>query len=625
MRLCYPTLFLTILLMNASLFSCETKNKEPEVAAAVSPAAANKLHIYSDDWYDSKWTYNHRGNVKSMVSTIIQLHTEPEKNDTAETKVWFDGQARIMRLRDRYDSTEYYYERTNDDRPQLITSFRDKKPYQYRYAAYTTEGQPLIECDMSAEPVRGSSIFFYDYHKGSYERFYFTDSAQVYGIDSIRVSEGKGRVNGILISKELIPFEPEATDSILEKNSYDFYTIDRINKPEQNRTYIVHKKKEPDTWIEINFKKEYDDWEADNWLYFEHGLLMKDIPVTNSLLLSYFGTVYTYNKEGRLISKRYDSFRNPGKEDYYSDVLSAYDTLGNRISVIRKDYKKSEQSDRIVYSYDTRGNWTEAKKYSYGKLIAVFRRKIDYYQPGATFATTDINTVVKQGLMTVVKEYIRQCNSSLMKFKTNVQQLGTAYSPDLSRLDAIRSDNWKDFMLSQWKLDTAVSGDLNGDHIPDLVFVASAPKLGGNTAITKRIITILLKDSANRYHHLTSSLSAIATEFDNNIYFSGIAIKKGILIVEHEYIRGGCTQKYRYQNGNIYLIGYNSITGDAASSESTDYNLITGERITEHNQYLDENDEPVDKKKVDREEIKPRQLLTIAATPFADYEPRSGD
>jgi hypothetical protein len=71
-------------------------------------------------------------------------------------------------------------------------------------------------------------------------------------------------------------------------------------------------------------------------------------------------------------------------------------------------------------------------------------------------------------------------------------------------------------------------------------------------------------------------------ESDGNIFFSGTQIKNGILIVEHEFLRGGCTYKYRYQNGGFYLIGASSITGDPAYTKTFDYNLSTGRYVSEY-------------------------------------------
>jgi len=69
---------------------------------------------------------------------------------------------------------------------------------------------------------------------------------------------------------------------------------------------------------------------------------------------------------------------------------------------------------------------------------------------------------------------------------------------------------------------------------------------------------------------------------DANVYFNSVQIYRVILIIQHDFHRGGCVHKYRNQRGAFFLIGTSKNTGDAKSSLYVDYNLTTGAYITDY-------------------------------------------
>lgn len=145
--------------------------------------------------------------------------------------------------------------------------------------------------------------------------------------------------------------------------------------------------------------------------------------------------------------------------------------------------------------------------------------------------------------------------------------------------------NLQSYIPSGDKLDTLTRGDLNKDGIDDIVMV-SASKADDTQNVTVRTLIVLFGQPGGTYTLNTQSKTAVVGKNEYSYcFFSGIEIKKGILIIEHEYLRGGCKHLFRYQNGGFYLIGASSNTGDPTFNQSLEYNLSTGKYIAEYRNY----------------------------------------
>lgn len=148
--------------------------------------------------------------------------------------------------------------------------------------------------------------------------------------------------------------------------------------------------------------------------------------------------------------------------------------------------------------------------------------------------------------------------------------------------------NFQSYIPSGDKLDTLTRGDLNKDGIDDVVMVSESKK-DDMEAVTARTLIILFGQSDGSYLLNTKSTTAVVGKNEYSyVFFSGVTIRKGVLVVEHEYLRGGCTHIFRYQNGGFYLIGASSNTGDPNFNQSLEYNLSTGKYVSEYRNY--END-----------------------------------
>jgi len=126
-------------------------------------------------------------------------------------------------------------------------------------------------------------------------------------------------------------------------------------------------------------------------------------------------------------------------------------------------------------------------------------------------------------------------------------------------------------------------GDLDGDGISERVIVYDT-----NDTTEDGIVRELqvLKKSNETWTIWKKSRNAVLKSQEGGMMgdpFEGIEIEKGILIVS---LSGGSSwkwsykDKYRFQNGNLELIGYSNFFGKACEYwEDIDFNLSTGKII----------------------------------------------
>lgn len=140
---------------------------------------------------------------------------------------------------------------------------------------------------------------------------------------------------------------------------------------------------------------------------------------------------------------------------------------------------------------------------------------------------------------------------------------------------------------------TKVKGDLNKDGLPDYVQVFQDTL--SDKAPYK--LEIYFAESNGTFKRILSSTKAIDPAFPEgkNGYrsgnaFSEITIKKGILSINNELLRGHYEHKFRYQNGNFELIGFSEVYSDGQGTMGTiDFNLSTGIQIKKTEPYGEDN------------------------------------
>jgi hypothetical protein len=141
------------------------------------------------------------------------------------------------------------------------------------------------------------------------------------------------------------------------------------------------------------------------------------------------------------------------------------------------------------------------------------------------------------------------------------------------------------FVPQGWSILEEVRGDLNKDSIDDVAMVIE-DTIMGDADFQKRAILVLFKNKKDqRYELMGRGDKAILTAEDGGILgdpYSGIKIKKGILQID--FLGGSrdkwnLTYKYRFQNGDFYLIGATNKGGNGIQSYSYDYNLSNGKIV----------------------------------------------
>lgn len=143
----------------------------------------------------------------------------------------------------------------------------------------------------------------------------------------------------------------------------------------------------------------------------------------------------------------------------------------------------------------------------------------------------------------------------------------------------------KDFKV----LIASVSGDLNKDGVDDEVTITQ------DTLNEKMpyCVSVYFKTSDGARQKMVSSFRLISPQypegregFMSGERFNSIEVKKGILIVHNDLLRGNYQYKFRYQNSNFELIGYTYVSSDGIGSiHTTDFNLSTGMRVKKQESY----------------------------------------
>ncbi|MET3538705.1 hypothetical protein [Chryseobacterium limigenitum] len=139
----------------------------------------------------------------------------------------------------------------------------------------------------------------------------------------------------------------------------------------------------------------------------------------------------------------------------------------------------------------------------------------------------------------------------------------------------------KEFQPKSSEVIQAIDGDLDGDKIPEKVIVY-------NTKDTTDFGNIrelqILKKVNGKWNILEKSRNAILESRGGGMMgdpYQDMEIKKGILMITQaggSSWKWGYTDKYRFQNGQFELIGYDSTYGKPEEYfSSVEFNLSTGQ------------------------------------------------
>lgn len=123
-----------------------------------------------------------------------------------------------------------------------------------------------------------------------------------------------------------------------------------------------------------------------------------------------------------------------------------------------------------------------------------------------------------------------------------------------------------DFVIPNWFIKDSTKGDLNGDHLDDLAFVLEykdtllerRPSGLDNEGSPRILVVLLQNDKSGLYRLLVQNNTFIIRYGEGGMdpeAYGDININNGVLNIEFTFLRGMASYKFRYQKGDLFLIG----------------------------------------------------------------------
>jgi hypothetical protein len=146
-----------------------------------------------------------------------------------------------------------------------------------------------------------------------------------------------------------------------------------------------------------------------------------------------------------------------------------------------------------------------------------------------------------------------------------------------------------DLIPSRWHIRDSVSGDLNKDGRTDMAMVLEYADTvhemrPDSMEITAhpRILLVLFRDSATGgYRPVCQNNTFIVREGEGGMLddpYGEISIRNNILTVEIQFLRAAAVYKFRWQKGDLYLIGASDngiVSPVTGSAEGWEFNFST--------------------------------------------------
>lgn len=148
----------------------------------------------------------------------------------------------------------------------------------------------------------------------------------------------------------------------------------------------------------------------------------------------------------------------------------------------------------------------------------------------------------------------------------------------------------KTFIPKGWHEIAKAEGDLNGDGLPDIVMALASDQeetVKMDAPEVPRLLVILFKTS-DGYKLAAKTDQVLLCKTCGGVFgdpFESISVNNGTVVIVHyggSRDRWRFTYRFRYQNGDFFLIGKtieNSDIMNPSTGDSTDTNLITGAQI----------------------------------------------
>lgn len=509
-----------------------------------------------------------QGAVKTMT---IETTSDSDKDTKLKTVREYDFAQRKIKETSAYNSTtDYYYHNKKDKKPLLKKWYRTEgaKEESFEVEQQNATGQTLLSGDLK----NGNWNYYYihDYKPTLHTIKWFTDG-EIY----LQKTEETIDLSNFRIPAGFVPFDSDRTLSNGKIVKSQEYTTDRY---EHDVMFEFVEKGHPKNRItfQYNGSDVYDPGKG-YWHRYEDDKKIEERYIYNASEISDFGHRYTYTSFGKLKSDHYGYFSKM-PDQFMQRHLYTYNDNGDCTKETQDAEGEKTSITLYKYAYDDHKNWTSRTSVYEDGSGSTIKRNFTYYKPGESELKNSLSETTYDQYLKELQAYRPVAENQLKNYKS-LKTKKENTPADKTNYKTLRSANWKDFLPKGQVADSITKGDLNKDGMDDLVMVYQSEKLLKKENNTVRTLRILLMQNDGKYELAAESTGAIAGENINNTFFSGIEIKKGLLIINHEYIRGGSVHKYRYQNGGFYLIGAESTIGDSSYFSSIDYNLSTGKYI----------------------------------------------
>lgn len=526
------------------------------------------------------------GPMKTMTLVTPDYSNENPNRKT----VWeYDqGQRKIKEISAYNSNTEYYYPRKKDKKPLFKKWYRTEgaKEESFEVEQQDATGQTLLSGDLKG----GNWNYYYihDYKPTLHTIKWFTDG-EIY----LQKTEETIDLINFRIPAGFVPFEWDrklSTGKIIKSQEY---TADRY---EHAVMFEFIEKGHPKNKITFHYNGS-DVYDAGKgyWHRYEDDKKIEERYIYNASEISDFGHRYIYTSFGKLKSDHYGYFSKM-PDQYIQRHLYTYNENGDCTKETEDAEGEKTSITLYKYTYDDHKNWTSRTSVYEDGSGSMIKRNFTYYKPGESELENSLSETTYNQYLKELQAYRPFAENQLKNYK--IAKTKKENTPvDKTNYKTLRSANWKDFLPKGQIADSITKGDLNKDGIDDLVMVYQPEKLLKKENNAVRTLRILLMQNDGKYALAAESNGAIAGENINNTFFRDTEIKKGLLIINHDYIRGGLVHKYRYQNGGFYLIGAESTIGDSSYFSTIDYNLSTGKYIYIYENTDDDKQQPKSSKK----------------------------
>lgn len=340
-----------------------------------------------------------------------------------------------------------------------------------------------------------------------------------------------------------------------------------------------------------------------------------------------------YNEEGleHKIEHSYNADYTENTETIYqrkgtevaSTKLSKFDKYGNMTFDQTTFYDGSVGGIfNNEYQYDGENNWT-IKKIFYSesdkgvigqkKLLAIEYRKIEYYKSDTKEQSFELPKFPE-----LIDKIRADIPNAAQKNQVELNEKKQAIDNDSYDFEITKkvAENIKDFTPKYWKLKATAYGNLDDDEADEAATVYEMPSV--NDGDTEQVLAIFRKENG-KWKLWNQTSAPLLTSGSGGMMgnpFDGISISKKSIVIKHfggSRDKWAYTHRYRFQNGDWYLIGASSYYGAPCDYDvKFDYNISTGDATYKKTKENCENGkiEVIDSVKTNKK-IKPLKMNSV--------------